>query len=196
MKRFIRENAALVLGVSLPLLLVAGLLAIHGIARLTGEPPAYPVAYASFAHYAGQHQWSFDIAEDGRLRIEYLRTDHRASSPLSDDGRVTIAVFDAASDHLRTFDVGAPEDPPDGERVVVSLPPALQGVRFDGSTTAPDGYRFERGGRRGGGLFAEIFGTGTRHDHRLVDGGVPYAVPEIGSTTIYDRFIGWVVDGL
>lgn len=196
MKQFVKENAVVILGVSLPLLLVVLLLTIHGVARLNQDPPAYPVAYASFAQHSGQHRWSFDIADDGRLRIEYLEPEASVRASFPGDGRVTIAVYDAAADRLWTFDIEAPDAPPVGERIEVPVPNALRDVRFDGSTTAPDGYRFRSGGRSGGGLFSEIFGTGGRYEHRLVDDGIPYPVPEIGSTSPYDHFIGWVVDGL
>ena len=81
MKNFLRRNFVLVLGISLPMLLIAALLLVHGISRLTATRPAYPVLYVSFENYFGPHFYDFDIDESGRLEIGFtLAEDADAAS--------------------------------------------------------------------------------------------------------------------
>jgi hypothetical protein len=198
MNDFVKRNALLLVGVSLPLLLVVFVLAFHGLARLTAPEPRFPVLYAAFDDYYGQAHYDLDIDDAGRLEIGFLapeRTAPGADRRLTD---VTLALYDAAADTLRTFSIQAPDAPPPGQRIALAVPDALAGRTFSAERTAPDGYRFETGGHRGGGLLRELFGGGSRaRHHRLVRNGAAYRVPGVDGTPGAWRevFIGWAVDG-
>ncbi|MBL37969.1 MAG: hypothetical protein CMP07_06130 [Xanthomonadales bacterium] len=198
MKNFLRRNFVLVLGISLPMLLIAALLLVHGISRLTATRPAYPVLYVSFENYFGPHFYDFDIDESGRLEIGFTLAEDADAASNRQPSDATLALFDARSDTLETFTLQAPGDAPRGRRVEVDPPEALAGLTFSDSTTAPDGYRLELAAYRGGGLLREIFGSGGRsRHHRLVDNGVSFRVPDIGGSTYayHDAFVGWVIEG-
>lgn len=195
---FLKRNFVLVLGVSLPLMLIASLLLLHQITRMTATKPAYPVLYVSFDSYFGQHFYDFDIDETGRLGIGFRRPEENVAATHRQPADATLALFDARSDTLATFRLDAPDDTPPGQRVEIDVPEALAGRRFSDRHTAPDGYRLEFSGYRGGGLLRELFGTGgqSRH-HRLASNGVSFRVPDVdnGSHAYHDAFVGWVVDG-
>lgn len=198
MKDFLRRNFVLVLGISLPVLLVAVLLLVHGISRMTATRPAYPVLYVSFESYLGPQLYDFDIDESGRLEVGFTLAEDNVAASHRQPADATLALFDARSDTLETFTLQAPRDPPRRQRVEVDLPEALAGLTFSDSTTAPDGYRLELSVYRGGGLLREIFGSGGRsRHHRLVDSGVSFRVPDTGGSTYayHDAFVGWVVEG-
>lgn len=197
MKEFLKRNFVLVLGVSLPLMLIAVLLLLHGISRLTATRPAYPVLYVSYDNYFGQHLYDFDIDDAGRLDIRFMQPDQPANAAGRQPADATLALFDARSDTLETFRLDAPEDPPQGQRLELDVPGALSEMTFSDEATAPDGYRLELSTYRGGGLLREIFGTGGRsRHHRLVRDGISFRVPDVGGTAYayHDAFVGWVVD--
>lgn len=195
MKDFLRRNLVLVLGVSLPLLLIAALLLVHGISRMTATRPAYPVLYVVFDDYFGQHFYDFEIGDAGRLEIGFTSKEENAST-LGRRSDATMVLFDARVDTLDTFRLEAPEDAPDGQRIELAVPAALSALTFSDQRLAPDGYRLELSNYRGGGLLREIFGGGGRSRHnRLVKDGVSFAVPDVsGTATYHEAFVGWVVD--
>jgi len=197
MKGFLKRNFVLLLGVSLPVLLIAALLLLHAISRLAATRPAYPVLYVSFDNYYGQHFYDFDIDAAGRLEIGFKLPAENAAATRRRPADATLALFDARSDTLNTYRLEAPDDPPDGQRIDLAVPGELSGLTFSGQSRAPDGYRLELSAYRGGGLLREIFGTGGRsRHHRLVNDGVSFRVPDIGSSSYayHDAFVGWVVD--
>jgi len=197
MKDFVKRNFVLILGVSLPVVLIATLLLVHGISRLTANKPAYPVLYVSFDDYLGRQFFDFDIDEAGRLAIGFrLPENDMAATPRQPTDAI-LALFDARSGTLDTFRVEAPADPPRGQRVEIAVPGRLSAATFSEQAAAPDGYRLVLSGYRGGGLLGEIFGAGGRsRHHRLVDDGVSFRVPDVGAATYayQDAFIGWLVE--
>lgn len=197
MNDFVKRNLVAIVGVSLPLLLIAFVLAFHAIARMTTEKPAHPVLYAAFEDGYGPAYFDFDIARDGRLEIAFVTPEHSVPAAGRRRGDATLALFDPRSDKLSTFAVPAPENPPPGRRIELDVPEALAARTFSAARTAPDGYRFEPQGRRRGGLLREFFGGsgGSRH-HRLVRDGVSFRVPGVDATNGAWRevFVGWAVD--
>jgi hypothetical protein len=198
MNEFVKRNLVAIVGVSLPLLLIAFVLAFHGIARMTTEKPAYPVLYAAFDDGYGPAFYDFDIDSDGRLEIAFVTPEHSMPVAGRRHGDATLALFDPRSDALTTFAVAAPENPTPGRRIELDVPEALAARTFSAARTAPDGYRFEPQGRRRGGLLRELFGGsgGPRH-HRLVRDGVSFRVPGVDGAPGAWRevFVGWAVDG-
>lgn len=197
MKDFLKRNFVLVLGVSLPVLLVGVLLLLHGISRMTAAKPAYPVLYVSFDAYSGQTYYDFDVDDAGRLEIGFRRPDKPAGASNYRPVEATLVLFDAGSGTLNSFGVEAPEDPSPGQRVALDVPDGLSTLTFSDRAVAPDGYRLELSSYRGGGLLREIFGTGGRsRHHRLVNDGVSFRVPDVGTRdyAYHDAFIGWVID--
>lgn len=197
MKEFLKRNFVLVLGVSLPLLLVAALLLVHGFSRLAATRPAYPVLYVSFEDYYGQHSYDFGIDDAGRLEIGFRRPKDDGAATRYRVADASLVLFDAGSETLEIFRLEAPDDPPAGQRVAIDVPEALAESTFSDRNIAPDGYRLELSSYRGGGLLRELFGTGGRsRHHRLVKDGVSFRVPDPGGGTYahHDAFIAWLVN--
>lgn len=196
MNDFVKRNFVLVLGISLPLMLVALLLLLHGISRISAAAPAYPVLFASFDNPYGQRMFDFDIDAAGRLEIGLLLPENQMATIRRLGNETTLVLFDAREDRLSTFVVDGPDNPPRGERVGIEVPEALAALEFSAQAVAPDGYRLELSAYRGSGLLREIFGTrsGSRH-HRLVNDGVSFRVPDVGGRDYghHDAFVGWVI---
>lgn len=197
MKDFVKRNFVLILGVSLPVVLIATLWLVHGISRLAASKPAYPVLYVSFDNYYGQQFFEFDIDQAGRLKIGFRLPEGNMAATRRQPADATLALYDARSGALDTFRLDAPDDPPKGKRVEIAVPARLSALTFSDQPAAPDGYRLVLSDYRGGGLLREIFGAGGRsRHHRLVDNGVSFRVPDIGNAThaYQDAFIGWLVE--
>lgn len=196
MKEIIRKNFVLVLGVSLPVLLVGAVLAFHTLSRMTEDPPAHAVLYVFFESYVGINSYHFDIGSDGRLKIGFTQP-KAADSQWLKDANATLVLFDARTETLNTFDLEAPKSALPGQRMALETPDALSALRFNDNVRAPDGYQLELSGYRGGGLLRALFGGAdwSRH-HRLVKNNVSFRVPGVGSNNYgyHGRFIGWALD--
>jgi len=196
-KAFLKRNFVMVLGVSLPLLLIAVLLLVQGISRMTAARPAFPVFFVSYETYFDQHFYAFDIGDDGRLDVAFSRPANDAGDTFNRPGDAILVLYDARSESLDTFRLKAPEDSVAGSRVELALPQAVSALAFSDQRIAPDGYRLELSGYRGGGLLRELFGGGRKsRDYRLVRDGVSFNVPDIAGSGFGQNaaFIGWVVD--
>lgn len=194
MKDFLKRNAFIVLGVSLPVVLVGFLLLVQAISRIGQEPPAYPVAFLASNQYSPLYWIRTEVGDNGQLALYLEKPEHASSFRHGHPLRVVIAIYDAADDRLETFDLEMPAVGDGSERVEIPLPDALAGHRFDDSATAPDGYRFDGGDGTGGGLFTELLGVGSRHGPRLIRDGVGFRIPDDGMIFNQRTLIGWVTD--
>ena len=135
MPRWLKNNAVLALGVSLPLLLIAALLLLHGLARLGQVPPKHPVVYASFDHYSPDQYFEFRIDAEGRLQVlaRHPEAPHGNHRPRV---RTNIAVFDAESARHETYALETPEGLGEGEQARLSLPRTATASRCTTGATA------------------------------------------------------------
>jgi hypothetical protein len=193
MPDWLKRNAVLALGISLPLLLVVAMLILHGLARLGQEPPGQPVVYASFDHYSPELYFEFQIDSEGHLRVR-ARKPEKAPYGRTTPTRTNIAVFDAVSGRQDVYTLSTPPELTEGEEAPFELPSELASLRLSGSTLSPDGYRFEASHGGSGGLFPSLFGYDRRRDTRLVKDSAVYDIPEIEGYHGTKRFIGWVID--
>lgn len=193
MSDWLKNNAVLALGISLPLLLIALLLLIQAMTRLGQTPPEHAVVYASFDHYSPELYFDFRIDAQGRLLVVAKNPEkppYNRRTPI----RANIAVFDAASGRHDTYALQPPLDLAANESVALELPRDLAELRLSGSPLAPDGYRFEAKTGGSGGLFPSLFGYDRRRETALINDGARYTVPEIEGYHGTKRLIGWVID--
>lgn len=189
MKRFFKENYALVAGIVLPLALIAFFF-IAGKVAVTNVPdPQYDAVFA--AHYSprsSDNPYKFGI-DDGNLYIRVHPPKNRKSSRTYREP--VVYVFDHKTLYAKKIDI-------DFDNVVagkISDPEldALNRHRINPDPVSRDGYKFENVGRGGGGLFAEIFGSRRRNRSPFVLRNGVRSVPVVGPETIYSgNFIGWV----
>lgn len=189
MKRFFKENYALVAGIVLPLALIA-VFFIAGKAAVTSVPdPQYDAVFvANYSPNANNNRYKFGI-DDGKL---YIRLRSPKPGTASRTYREPVVyVFDHKTLYAKKIDI-------DLDNVVagkISDPEldALNQNRINPDPISRDGYKFENVGWGGGGLFADIFGgrQRTRSPYVLKKG--VRSVPVVGPETIYaGLFIGWV----
>lgn len=193
MKSFLKENFVLVLGISLPMLLVIGVMALQGITKATTVAPQYSVVFSHGGSYASNQSFDIEIEDDGQLTISFEVDDSLNESHLRSELEMTLYLYDPKDGSVSKFKLEEPDDYEKDREYSIQVPAALAELRFDDSETSPDGYSFERKTRHSsGGFFTEIFGYHRyRNDMALVKNGYIHDIPEAPS--YYNtQFIGWV----
>ncbi|HIF24923.1 MAG TPA: hypothetical protein EYQ41_01955 [Micavibrio sp.] len=193
MKSFLKENFVLVLGISLPMLLVIGVMALQSLTRAVTEPPQYGVLFTHGGSYASKQSFDFDIQDDGQLTIIFELGDNLNENHLRSELEMTLYHYDPKEGSVSKFKLEAPKDFEKDREYSIEAPSALAALRFDDSETSPDGYIFDRKARNSsGGLFTEMFGYRRyRNDMALIKGGYTHDIPDAPS--YYNtQFIGWV----
>lgn len=184
---FLKENVALVIGVSLPVVLVALFWLATFIPRMTVPAPQFDLIFA-----VDNYDYNptvngvvkFDIIE-GKLRAIFQVDNHQRASNIP-----RLYYFDVSSGSSRELVLDIPGKPEDGERLKV---PEAENYRLSKETLAPDGYTFDANYRGGGGLF--FFEAGYRYQGTIKKDGRAVKIP------VHDnrypgnlRFLGWVLE--
>ncbi len=189
MKRFFKENYALVAGIVLPLALIAFFFIAGKVAVTSVPDPQYDAVFA--AHYSprsSNNPYKFGI-DDGKLYIRVRPPKEGESSRTY--GEPVVYVFDHKTLFAKKIDI-------DFDNVVagkISDPEldALNLHRINPDPVSRDGYKFENVGRGSGGLFGEIFGWRQRNRSPFVLRNGVRSVHVVGPEDIYSgSFIGWV----
>lgn len=191
MKRFFKQNYALVMGIGLPLALIA-VFFLAGKASVMSVPaPQYDAVFATnYSPNATNYPYRIGI-DDGKLNIRY-RLPKTGNLPRYLREPV-IYVFDHKALYAKKIDIDF-QNVVDGKITDPELD-ALNRNRINPDPKSPDGYIFERYSRGGGGLFGGLFGWGryNRGAHVLRKGVRRVPVEGAGAIPIYStHFIGWI----
>ena len=189
MRRFFKQNYALVMGIVLPLALIA-VFFLAGKASVMSVPdPQYDAVFASnYSPRGSNYPYRIGI-DDGKLYIR-VRPTKEGTKPRQVVEPI-IYVFDHKTHYAKKVDIDF-DNVVDGKVRDPELD-ALNRKRINSDPVSPDGYAFERNPRSGNGLFAGIFGW-RRHNrtYYVLRSGVR-TVPVLGPQPIYtSHFIGWV----
>ena len=191
LKIFFRQNFALVIGLSLPVLMVLGFLFAGYLPQINDNPPQYELVFSA-VRYDNHSQFHVDF--DVRDQKLYMRL-----TPRQEHGGGNVRdlfIYNGQKESVRKISYLPPLDQSidDQHEILVN---ALSGYNIDTNTKAPDGYEFESGSYRSRGLFGEIFGGrsgGYVHRVKKPDGG-SFVIPEYDAGYSYGgiSFIGWIV---
>lgn len=194
---FFRENFVTVLGIALPLLLVAVFALARGVSETAVAPPEYKAVYAQSGYmYGGKFIYNVDAAKKLVVTYEGPRTNGQVPTnpqPVTTtiyvtDGRtgaVTKRSYTMASAYTQGITTIDTKD--------LNITIAAQG------TTSPDGYVYVDGRGNGynysGGILPDLFGYNGRYDSDkvIVKSGRSF---ELEAVNRYDpfEFIGWTKD--
>lgn len=195
---FFRENFVTILGIALPLLLVA----VFALARVVSEAavaaPEYKAVYAQSGYMYGG-KFIYRVSPEKKLVVIYEGP--RTNGPLPTQAQpvtttvyVTDAKTGAVTKHSYTMANAFAQGVTTIDTKDFDLQVAAQGP------TAPDGYVFTDGKGNNynysGGILPEIFGYNGRYgssDKMIVKSGRSF---ELESVNNYDpfEFIGWTKD--
>lgn len=197
MGEFLRRNLFIVVGVSLPLALIALILAVQAAHRAGVQPPETPVLYFYRASlYLRQH---LEVGiEEGELRMVFRQP---ASDPAARQLAAQpfeLAIHDPSKNRTQHHQIELPAfvDSTEAQRIAVPIPDSLAQLRLAATPVSPDGFRFESRSRSRGGLLSGLFGyrRGYGMDYELVRDGIGFDVPGQGGYGLHDAFIGWVIE--
>jgi hypothetical protein len=191
--KFVRDNLVLVIGLALPVLLMAGFLAVSALPDGFADPPQYDLVFSSNDYPSTPVPINVRlIVKDGGLVAQYSR-------PPGQQGSFGVwkklFVFEASSRRVRQLTFGFPADMASIEGTREEPVASAVGLVLDTTLQSPDGYELAFGDRRGGGLLLELFGGSRGYEPRLRKGSrsVPI-MPGGGASFDYGavEFVGWV----
>jgi hypothetical protein len=192
--KFVRDNLVLVIGLTLPVLLMAGFLGVSALPDSLADPPKYDLLFSTndYPPAAIPVNVRF-VVKDGVLVAQYTR-------PPGQVGNVGVwkklFVFEASSRRVRQLAFGFPPDMASIDATREEPVASAAGLRLDTTLQSPDGYELSYGDSSRGGLLGEIFfSPRSANEPRLRKGST--SVP-LGTTRqspyAYQsaEFVGWV----
>ncbi|MCA9502143.1 MAG: hypothetical protein H6748_16630 [Spirochaetaceae bacterium] len=194
MKRFLRENLMIVVSIALPLLVVGAFALATLLPRALVEPPTWDLVLAVDAWQpqaaAKPRRVVVDVSE-GQLRAHVF-----ALSPGHNDELPRLFEYRAADGSVHEIEIVVPVGVEPGEEGTEVVVPELAGRPLITTLTAPDGWQFDASRSAGGGLFRELFGSGSRRQPTRISKRGAILEIELPSETPYSyygvRFLGWV----
>ena len=184
----LKDNIALVAGISLPVLLVIVFWVATAIPKMTVADPQYDMIYtADYYDYNALLRGTVQLeVREGRLRATFREVDGQnfRNAP-------RIYYFDVSSGSTQELTVEIPDDPQDGQELEI---PEASGLKLDKKSIAPDGYSYDSSyGSRSGFFF---FDGGYRYRGLIKKDGRAIKMPTHGHQYQGNlRFLGWVLEG-
>ena len=188
---FFRENFVTVLGIVLPLLLVAVFALARGVSETAVPPPQFKAVYAQSVYpYGGKFVYSVNAEKKLVVIFEGARTSGNPE-PKPQPITTTIYVSDGrggVTKHNYTVANAYAPGVTNVDTTDLDVTIAAQG------TTAPDGYVYVdyRDHNYSGGILPEIFGYNGRYNSERMIAKAGRSFP-LESGNAYDpfEFIGW-----
>lgn len=192
MKQFLKENIALALGISLPLVLMVFFFIAGRAATVAVDNPQYDAVFA-VNYYDNNNDpnqpWRIGV-DEGKLTILFKQPPNTPATPYYNKPQIYRFNHDTLRAELVDINF---DNIVDGK---VSDPDldALNAKKLNPNPESKDGYRFDYHYRSsGGGLAGEIFGFGRRYgsSHAMMKG--PRAIMVEGPQPYYQaKFLAWV----
>lgn len=185
--KLVKDNAVLVTGITLPLLVVVFFLVATYVPGSFVAPPRHDLVFTSYDH---------SYLNAPPIRVHIRVSDGRLIGNLYKNGTSIprLFVFEHATQNVREIAIELPKDLEDfNEGQAISIPDAAD-MRISTNLRAPDGYEF-RANRYRRGLVGDLFFGGTRsRQHVIAKNGATVTIPPTGYQDYYGvNFVGWVV---
>ena len=194
LKSFLKDNYVLVVGITLPVVLVVVFFLALVVPSRMAPPPQY-----DFLFTLDEYQTSAPVAVGVRYDVYKDRLRAPLFVPTQPGNRAVprLFVYEVNRQTLREIVVDlpvVPEDMPADKRLRIDEVADLQ---LDPRLKAPDGYEFQHSRYSGGGgLFTELFvGGRSRYEPALVRDGASVRLElPTGRYNYYNaQFLGWVI---
>lgn len=194
MKNFVKENLVLVVGLTLPLLLILLFFVATVIPKALGTPPQYEMLFTT-TRYDYQNPPDYDLdftVKNQKLILKARKVDHQQHG-----GHHTklLMAYDGKTETVReiSLDMVQAAKITDGNEALLQ---ETSDWIIDASPVSPDGYKLDLPSYRSSGLAGDIFGGGYRNNaYRLKKGSVGYRIPDTQGVYYYNQmqFVGWVI---
>lgn len=194
MKNFIKENLVLVLGLTLPLLLILLFFVATVIPKAFGTPPQYEMLFSTSRYdYQDPPEYALDfVVKDQKLIVKSHKNNNKDQRGYYSK---LLMAYDGKTETVReiNIDLAKAASLANGNEAVLE---ETSSWTIDTSRVSPDGYALDGPSYRDGGLVGGIFGGGYQNNgFRLKKGSVGYKIPETHGAYYYNQahFIGWVI---
>ena len=193
-KSFVRDNLVLIVGLTLPILMMAGFLTASTWSRSLTDPPKHDLVFA-VPDYGTAAPVSVRLIVDGDLlKAEYTAL-HDPPGGASRQWK-KLFIYHAPSRTVRELPFEVPLDAGAIHARRVDTVDSTKTLRLSPARTSPDGYQFVYPDGSGGGLFTELFyARRSRYAPRLKKGGssIPLTLGEVQAYQGQPaEFVGWV----
>ncbi|MDE2439283.1 MAG: hypothetical protein KGN01_07890 [Patescibacteria group bacterium] len=170
---FIKKNITLIVGISIPVLMILFVAASIYLPGLFVQPK-YNFLYVSGDDYYYYNQYQYSVQNGKLVRNEITRPEGQTYPPQRD---VKLYVYDVAKNESKEISFAE-----------------AQNLNLDSSNVSPDGFEVTYGSR-GDGFFPFFFYSGTDYNNRYLKGhNVSKKLNLQLSGSYYNnfRFIGWI----
>lgn len=198
MKPFIKENAALVVALALPILFAGFFYISKNMVIEKGPAPQHDFVVSN--NYRTQN-FEADIV-NGQLSVQFIypiRND-RGQFPSISRNSAELYYVDAGTMIAEPLNFALPPDArnpsPEKEGIAVDLEISkTENLNFSAASIAPDGYTFRRSDFRSGNILTEIYSSrsSSRNQWVLDKDGSVYPIKGVEDYNL--KVLGWVVDG-
>ncbi len=177
-RSFFKENFVLIVGLTLPVLLIAGFLLASRIPQALANPPQYNFVFSTTDYPPNANNIPVSVrlvVKDGVLTAQYV-------------------VYEAKSQKVRQLTFGFPADMDKIEGSRNEIVEATKTMKLDTTLQSPDGYELAYDGYSHSGLLNEVFwGGGYSHEPRLRKGASSVRLTTGDGQTYFNNveFVGW-----
>lgn len=189
----VRQNLVLVIGLVLPVLLVAIFFFATVIPKSLSQPPQYEMLFSTTRYdYQDASDYLLEFfVKDQRLMLKARKADDKNRN----FNKKILMAYDGKTETVREIAVDITKNPDAmaGNEVVLD---ETKHMTIEPSSMSPDGYVLDSNHYSDGGLVQGLFGGGYRNSgYRLKKGSVGYKIPNTQQNYYYNQlqFIGWVV---
>ena len=192
MKNFIKQNLVLVIGLSLPILLIVIFFVATVLPKSLGTPPQYELLFTTLKYeYENAPVYLVDFKVVNQKLVAIVKKN-------DDKGRnynsKKLMAYNAKTETVReiTIDLAKVAGTGDHKEVVLD---ETKDLKVDASPVSPDGYQLDGSNYGNSGLLGGLFGVGHRNSgYRIKKGAVAYKVETQQDYYYSDfKFVGWVI---
>jgi hypothetical protein len=197
--KFLKDNFVLVVGLTLPILLMIGFIVFSTLPRSLANPPQHDLIFASpdFSGAANPPVTVTLVVRDGVLKAQYTRLAPAPNGGYYSGNWKKLYRYQAGPQTVRELTFGIPQDIASIAQMREDTVDATKDLKLDTTLRAPDGYELQYDVNRGRGLLTDIFWSSSSYEPRLRKGASSVRLRTgDGRTAFYTgsvEFIGWVV---
>ncbi|HSH72879.1 MAG TPA: hypothetical protein VK974_07465 [Methylophilaceae bacterium] len=189
-KALLKQNLALVVGLTFPILLIIIFLLATVIPKALGNPPQYELLFIS-SRFDFQNTDEYDV--DFSIKSNQLKAKAMQNHDQNIGHTVKkLIVYDGKTEAVKEINIDWSRIANRSNEVLLE---ETKSLKIDPSDTSPDGYMLDRPHYGNSGLLGGLFG-GRSNDvgYRIKKGSVAYKLP-VYEANYYEQvqFLGWII---
>lgn len=192
MNKWIKENLVLVIGLSLPILLVVVFFVATVVPKSFSTPPLYELLFTTQKYeYENSPVYLVDFKVVNHQLVSTIRKNDDKNRNYNSK---KLMAYNAQTETVReiTIDLAKAAQAGDSKEVILD---ETKDLEIDASPVSPDGYQLDGSNYGNSGLLGGLFGVGHRNSgYRIKKGAVAYKVETQQDDYYSDfKFVGWVI---